>query len=421
MSDNFIELCPDKAFGPVLDWMLSRCKDPLQPSVEKRLNQPWVARVGMYSAEGSSEALATNRCIALSQLGRLVDVPVSVVLAGVAPTVAACFALGVHEHYLSLPNGEALYRAMLEANKAELCPDVCHTHDHCDANVFMAQAIEDVLGVDPAQDDLINDPAMMRLWNAAWDLAKGVYLADLKVAQDLVAPVLTGDVASSGDVESTGRKSPGGMSFPGWMSDQEVAWVKKCLAVDSKWKEFAVRDHVDFHGDDEDPVKLFDDLVWTLASDRTDAIERVFAEHDACGNERYEDDSLTSVSRYVQNMATSLQAMERPASLADGHLLSMIGELDSYLREIRAENLDGSEPALGELLEASLAMRLVAQEDASISVSWTLLGNLGRAIEELSASGDVDLRAVKDAFSDVMRCSDTEESRLGDVQRPRGG
>lgn len=420
MSANFIALCPDQAFGPVLDWMLSRCKDPIQPTIEKTLNGSWVARVGMYSAEGSSKDLATNRCIALSQLGRLVDVPVSVVLAGVVPTVAARFALGVHEHYLSLPNGEALYRAMLEANKAEFRPDVCHTHDHCDANVFMAQAIEDVLGVDPAQDDLINDPAMMRLWNAAWDLAKAVYLADLTAAQDLVAPVLTGDAASSGDVDSTGLQSPGA-PFPGWMDDEEVAWVKKCLAVDSKWKEFAVRDHVDFHGDDEDPVKFFDDLVWTLASDRTNAIERVFADHDACGNERYENDSLTSVSRYIQNMATSLQAIERPASLADGHLLSMICELDAYLREIRAENLDGSEPALGELLEESLAMRLAAQQDASISVSWTLLGNLGRAIEELSASGDFDPRAVKDAFSDVMRCADPEESRCGDVQRPRGG
>lgn len=36
---------------------------------------------------------------------------------------------------------------------------------------------------------------------------------------------------------------------------------------------------------------------------------------------------------------------------------ALINDLDAYLREIRAENLDGSEPALGELLERSLKVR----------------------------------------------------------------
>ncbi len=35
------------------------------------------------------------------------------------------------------------------------------------------------------------------------------------------------------------------------------------------------------------------------------------------------------------------------------HLLDLLGESDQYLREIRAENLDGSEPALGDLLESN--------------------------------------------------------------------
>lgn len=38
-------------------------------------------------------------------------------------------------------------------------------------------------------------------------------------------------------------------------------------------------------------------------------------------------------------------------------LLSLANELDEYLREIRAENLDGSEPELGKLLEKSLTIR----------------------------------------------------------------
>lgn len=39
-------------------------------------------------------------------------------------------------------------------------------------------------------------------------------------------------------------------------------------------------------------------------------------------------------------------------------LLKMVNDLDEYLRQIRAENLDGSEPALGDLLERSLDLRL---------------------------------------------------------------
>ena len=38
--------------------------------------------------------------------------------------------------------------------------------------------------------------------------------------------------------------------------------------------------------------------------------------------------------------------------------MQMLGELDAYLRAIRAEELDGSEPALGELLDRSLALRM---------------------------------------------------------------
>lgn len=53
-------------------------------------------------------------------------------------------------------------------NDAELNPDVCHTHDFCDANEAMLVAFERVLGreADVQSDD---DTA---LWNAAWDRAK---------------------------------------------------------------------------------------------------------------------------------------------------------------------------------------------------------------------------------------------------------
>jgi hypothetical protein len=46
-----------------------------------------------------------------------------------------------------------------------------------------------------------------------------------------------------------------------------------------------------------------------------------------------------------------------PLFAAAPELLAMVEALDAYLRDIRAENLDGSEPALGELLDDSLALR----------------------------------------------------------------
>lgn len=53
------------------------------------------------------------------------------------------------------------------------------------------------------------------------------------------------------------------------------------------------------------------------------------------------------------------EVVEVPATPPGIHeAVQMLGELDAYLRAIRAEELDGSEPALGELLDRSLALRL---------------------------------------------------------------
>lgn len=54
----------------------------------------------------------------------------------------------------------------------------CASHDFCDANVFMAQAFEDHLGL--ARDSLSlcgdesegNQPVTCEEWNAAWDYAR---------------------------------------------------------------------------------------------------------------------------------------------------------------------------------------------------------------------------------------------------------
>ena len=57
---------------------------------------------------------------------------------------------------------------MLDRNKAATDPNVCHTHDHCDANALMADAFRTVIGRDPAPDSDVDQ----ELWNDAWAIAK---------------------------------------------------------------------------------------------------------------------------------------------------------------------------------------------------------------------------------------------------------
>lgn len=62
---------------------------------------------------------------------------------------------------------------MYERNKAEANPQVCHSHDFCDANECMAEAWKKLGGDD--EQVLSNTPEgdeARGIWNAAWDLAK---------------------------------------------------------------------------------------------------------------------------------------------------------------------------------------------------------------------------------------------------------
>lgn len=66
--------------------------------------------------------------------------------------------------------GDAGVREAARRNKAEKSPDVCHSHDFCDANMVMADAFELVMKTvfDP------QDQAQATLFNKAWDLAAGL-------------------------------------------------------------------------------------------------------------------------------------------------------------------------------------------------------------------------------------------------------
>jgi hypothetical protein len=68
----------------------------------------------------------------------------------------------------------------------------------------------------------------------------------------------------------------------------------------------------------------------------------------------------TQVADYTRQYLESVAEKNRKVALGE-RAITLLEELDSYLREIRAENLDGSEPALGTLLDQTAAF-------------WTALG-----------------------------------------------
>lgn len=300
-----ISLPSDAAFGPVLDWMVRQCPGPTPVPAVRLPTGEWEARDGDLVSRAPTEELAQRRCVVMRHLGKMVHVPLAVVIEGAAPVVASHFARLVNAHYLSLPGGNGLYRQMLQDNRDEVDAGICHTHDHCDANVYMAQAIEAVLGRDPAEDDLLNDAAMIALWNASWDLARKTYLADIPSA------VRTIEHAAL-DCVGLGLATPA-------VVDPEQEHLAKCLAVHDKWKSIAVLHHIDFDEDD-DPVPFYDRAVVAEASFKGDAavkaVKAVFREFEARHKDRYENVRYAELVRYIGNMATMLQENERPSDLA---------------------------------------------------------------------------------------------------------
>jgi hypothetical protein len=65
-------------------------------------------------------------------------------------------------------------RQVIARNRAELSPDVCHSHDFCDANMAMLEAV--AAFKDVAQDEVDID-ASLPLMNEAWDIAKATEFA----------------------------------------------------------------------------------------------------------------------------------------------------------------------------------------------------------------------------------------------------
>lgn len=85
------------------------------------------------------------------------------------PQIAQAFVRKLRE-YLSPEQ----WAEMAQLNREESNPDICHSHDFCDSNVFIADAFEEVMG---REVDLQSE-ADVDLLNAAWDHAKAALAED---------------------------------------------------------------------------------------------------------------------------------------------------------------------------------------------------------------------------------------------------
>jgi hypothetical protein len=77
--------------------------------------------------------------------------------------LAASFA-GVLRSWLS----PGKMKAVLRLNRGETDPGICHSHDYCDANMAMLEALEGALGR-PME---LSQEVEMALFNRAWGIAK---------------------------------------------------------------------------------------------------------------------------------------------------------------------------------------------------------------------------------------------------------
>src|ERR1700744_1220901 len=65
--------------------------------------------------------------------------------------------------------GTATVLKICERNDADEIPGICHSHDFCDANMIMHEAMTVVLGDEP---DVGGDcQNIVNLWNDAWQMA----------------------------------------------------------------------------------------------------------------------------------------------------------------------------------------------------------------------------------------------------------
>ncbi len=79
-------------------------------------------------------------------------------------TLALEFSQGLHAYL-----GPGQMREVVERNREETVPGICHSHDFCDANMFLYDVFMKY-GMNPADEGGMDQWG--ELWDQAWNLAK---------------------------------------------------------------------------------------------------------------------------------------------------------------------------------------------------------------------------------------------------------
>lgn len=102
-------------------------------------------------------------------------------LAPLVPLVAADFALALEAEI-----GEDGLAEVVAQNLAEPNAEVCRSHDFCDPNILMAEAIKARTGLDPGEEGVLMDEQVTALWASAWGMARDRFFADTEAAREVV-------------------------------------------------------------------------------------------------------------------------------------------------------------------------------------------------------------------------------------------
>lgn len=114
---------------------------------------------------------------------------------------------------LTLELGPETMKEVVELNGAETLPNVCHSHDFCDANMTMQRAGAN-LGLWKDNEADVNDEATVKLWNEAWEIAvdNNFWVGESKAAAVAPppAPVVSPNVVQNQSLaQNPGVQAPG--------------------------------------------------------------------------------------------------------------------------------------------------------------------------------------------------------------------
>jgi hypothetical protein len=83
--------------------------------------------------------------------------------------LARAFTAHVRAFFVEGDDVGGMFATVLERNRAEENPTICHTHDFCDANILMSNAWEETFPHEPFSPQ---NTFHAELWSEAWQQAK---------------------------------------------------------------------------------------------------------------------------------------------------------------------------------------------------------------------------------------------------------